>query len=320
MIDDNQRFLENFTLHLDENLAYLCSSSANAALALINNQSNKVHLDQRCFSYYRDARNADEDILRLDLTLIEREISNPARFQDISVVVVDYDMPEMTGLKFCQNIHDSRIKKVLLTGVADEKIAVQAFNDGIIDRFLMKSDPSITQKINQIIFDCQRKYFSEISSLIQSTLALKSPDFIYNDDFIDYFFSIKKKLSIVEYYYVEDPAGFILVSDNGDLRRLIVYSEVDLQKFMFATKKYNPPASFVRAVSSGKAVPWLWESPDDSGPNEEFVWNEYLHPAVRIGSRQQWLCALIDNPPADIEYDSTVSSYGAYLASLDEDK
>ena len=320
LVDDNQRFLENFTLHLDENLAHLCFSSANQALDHINHQASKVHLDQRCFSYYRDARSASEDVLRLDLTLIEREISDPARFRDISVVIVDYDMPEMTGLKLCESIRDRRIKKILLTGVADEKIAVQAFNDGVIDRFLMKSDPAITEKINQTIIDCQRKYFSEVSAMIQSTLALKSPEFIYNDEFIDYFFALRKKFSFVEYYYVEDPAGFILVSDNGDLQRLLVYSEADLQQLIFSVNRHKPPSSFVRQVSSGKSVPWLWESPEDLGPDEEFVWSDYLYPASRVGTSSSWHCALIHNPPADIEYDSNQSSYEAYLALLDRER
>lgn len=319
LVDDNQRFLENFTLHLDENLAYICFSSAKQALSLINTQTTKVHLDQRCVSYYRDAQDSsDEDVLRLDLTLIEREISNPGRFKDISVVIVDYDMPEMTGLRFCQQIQDPRIKKVLLTGVADEKIAVQAFNEGLIDRFLMKSDPGITQKINQIIYDSQGKYFTEVSSLIQSTLALKSPDFLYDEAFVEYFFALKKQYSVVEYYYVEDPSGFLLVSDQGELRRLIVYSESEMQKMAFGLRRFDPPSDFLRAVSSGKAVPWLWEAPEDVSPSEDFVWDDYLHPAVRVQGRQPWLCAVVDNPPADIEYDRETSSFNAYLTTLDE--
>ena len=318
LVDDNERFLDNFTLHLDESLAHLCFSSAHAALDHINHQASKVHLDQRCFSYYRDARSSSEDVLRLDLTLIEREISDPSRFKDISVVIVDYDMPEMTGLKLCESIRDPRIKKILLTGVADEKIAVQAFNDGVIDRFLMKSDPAITQKINQTISDCQRKYFSEVSALIQNTLALKSPEFIYNDSFIEYFFNLKNKNSLVEYYYVEDPTGFILVSDSGDLQRLLVYSEAEIQQFMFAAKKYSPPASFLKQISPGKTVPWLWESPEDVGPDEAFSWHDYAHPATKVGGKQFWYCALVDSPPADIEYDSSLSSYGAYLEFLDQ--
>ncbi|MBQ0754624.1 MAG: response regulator [Gammaproteobacteria bacterium] len=318
LVDDNQRFLDNFTLHLDENLANICFSSANEALNHINDSALKVHLDQRCFSYYRDAQTANEDILRLDLTLIEREISDPSRFQDISVVIVDYDMPEMNGLDFCQKIRDRRVKKILLTGVADEKIAVAAFNNGIIDRFLMKSDPAITEKINQTIADCQRKYFSEVSALIQSLLALKSPEFIYNEDFIDYFFSIQKSHSFVEYYYVEDPSGFILVSDSGELSRLIIFSEAELQQYLFSIKKHKPPTSFIQKVSSGKFIPWLWETPEETEEDEPFVWEDYLYSATKLGGQEKWFCALIPNPPADIEYDSETSSYEVYLNKLDE--
>lgn len=318
LVDDNQRFLDNFTLHLDESLAWRCFSSANEALEHINQQAARVHLDQRCFFWYRESSAQEDNVLRLDLTLIEREISDPSRFKDISVVIVDYDMPEMNGLALCQRIRDPRIKKILLTGVADEKVAVQAFNDGIIDRFLMKSDPAITDRINQAIRDCQRKYFQEVSSMIQNTLALKSPEFLYDNTFIEYFFSLKKAHSFVEYYYVEDPTGFVLVSDTGDLSRLLVYSEADLQRLLFALKRHHPPAFFQQQVSSGRAVPWLWENPEDLGPEDAFDWTEHLHEAERIGQgNNTWFCALVDNPPADIEYDSGSSSYSAYLEMLD---
>jgi len=141
-VDDNQRFLSSFTLLLSEQLAFRCFSSTSVALDFVNHHGSMVPLDQRCFSFLGQQHRAGA-ALRLDLALIEQEISNSDRFRDISVVVVDYDMPEMNGLSFCEQIQNRRIKKVLLTGVGDEKIAVRAFNDGLIDRFLTKSDPDI---------------------------------------------------------------------------------------------------------------------------------------------------------------------------------
>ncbi|MCK0537434.1 response regulator [Alcanivorax quisquiliarum] len=317
MVDDNQRFLENFSLQLDETLACMFFSSAKECLTMLNGRAKRTPLDQRCFSYYQQPTNSDR-VIRLDLTLIEQEISNPERFRDVSVVVVDYDMPEMTGLEFCQRVRNHRVKKILLTGVADEKVAVEAFNAGIIDHFMMKSDPQITTRINRTIADLQRRYFSEISSLIQSTLALEAPDFLYDSEFIRYFFELVDARNIAEYYYVEDPSGFLMVSETGQLRRLVVYSEADLQRTLFNLRLMNPPATIMKQISSGKAVPWLWAAPDEFDEDEDFYWSDYVHAAHRVVGEDTWFCALVDSPPADIEYDSETSSYMAYLTELDK--
>lgn len=320
LIDDNQRFLENFSLQLNEDLAVRCFNSATQALDHINIEATKVHLDQRCLSRHGDNPAPDDRVVRLDLTMLESEISNRDRFRDISVVIVDYDMPEMSGLDFCDRIRNPRIKKILLTGVADEKIAVQAFNDGTIDRFLMKSDPDIHRKIHHAIAQSQRRYFSEISSVIENMLRLESPKFLYADAFIDYFFSLQMLYSFVEYYYVEDPRGFLLVSNDGTLRRLMVMNDAELEQTLFRLKALNTPASVLRTVASGASLPWLWTTPDEMAPDEPFYWQDYLYPATRVGGEQGWWCAVIDNPPVDIAYDSSEASYSSYLEYLDAEK
>ncbi|WP_162925652.1 response regulator [Isoalcanivorax indicus] len=318
MLDDNQRFLENFSLQLDESLACLFYSSPVQCLEMIKSRSPRITLDQRCFSYYtRPSPGQADRVIRLDLTLIEQEISNAERFRDISVVVVDYDMPEMNGVQFCERLRGTRIKKILLTGVADEKIAVRAFNEGIIDQFMLKNDPHITQRINSTIQDLQRRYFQEVSMMIQNTLALEPPDFIYDPAFIEYFFTLTSSRNIVEYYYVEDPHGFLLVSMQGHLYRLVINNASDLERHLFTLKRHNAPASLIRRVTHGKALPWLWSTPEDYDDGEIFPWNEHVHDAIRIDGVQTWYCALVDSPPADIEYDSATSSYINYLESLD---
>ena len=315
-VDDNQRFLRSFTLLLSEQLAFRCFSIAGTALEFINDHGSMVPLDQRCFSFLGQQHRAG-GALRLDLALIEQEISNPNRFQDISVVVVDYDMPEMDGLSFCAQIENRRIKKVLLTGVGDEKVAVKAFNDGLIDRFLTKSDPDIEEKMNQTIAELQRRYFEDISSMIQNTLAMKSPEFIHDPAFISIFYTMLDNMHIAEYYYVEDPNGFLMVTYDGKLYRLVIFSEDQADEQIFAVRRFNPPAAIVSRLKSRQAIIWLWLSPDDIDESDDFDWYEHVHPAKRISGRKPWLYALVENPPADIEYDELQASYASYLAQLD---
>lgn len=72
---------------------------------------------------------------------------NPARYQLAQTCVVDYAMPGMDGLKVLGHLVDWPGARILLTGQADEQIAIQAFNGGLIDQFIPKQIPDITGRL-----------------------------------------------------------------------------------------------------------------------------------------------------------------------------
>ena len=57
------------------------------------------------------------------------------------VAVMDVAMPELNGMEFCRRITDPSIRKIVLTGKADEHVAVKSFNEGLIDRFIRRIHP-----------------------------------------------------------------------------------------------------------------------------------------------------------------------------------
>ncbi|MDB5875405.1 MAG: putative response regulator, atypical CheY [Ramlibacter sp.] len=65
------------------------------------------------------------------------------RYALARVCVVDYSMPSMDGLETLSELVDWPGSRVLLTGQADEQIAVRAFNRGLIDQFIPKQSPDI---------------------------------------------------------------------------------------------------------------------------------------------------------------------------------
>ena len=163
-VDDSRNFLDNFSLQLDADLAFQLYDSPIAALTALNAPAEKNSSVEQFFSISRfgDELPLSHHVLDLNLNNIVREAQNPHRFERISVVVVDYDMPEMDGLELCRNIKNHSIKKILLTGKADEKLAVQAFNQGLIDRFIMKQDAEVIPSLNQAIVELQQAYFENM--------------------------------------------------------------------------------------------------------------------------------------------------------------
>ena len=227
-VDDNPSFLRSLALELPEELAFQTFENAEAALERINRTSSAPPLYQRCFTQIGlpgASANATEKLIHLDLSQIELEISNTERFQEVSVVVVDFDMPAIDGLEFCKRITNPRIRKILFTGVADEKIAVQAFNAGIIDRFIIKSQPDAVSAVRKAVLELQQRYFEAISETLRATLMLNPPPFLTDPAFERLFADLRDKRKLVEYYLVANPGGFLTLTDQGDLYRLVVVSE-----------------------------------------------------------------------------------------------
>ena len=69
------------------------------------------------------------------------------RYALTRVCVFDYSMPAMNGLQALGELVDWPGSRVLLTGQADEQVAVSAFNKGLIDQFIAKQTPDISRRL-----------------------------------------------------------------------------------------------------------------------------------------------------------------------------
>ncbi len=67
------------------------------------------------------------------------------------VCVVDFSMPGMDGLQVLSELVDWPGARVMLTGQADERVAVGAFNRGLIDHFIPKQTPNVSVQLAQAL-------------------------------------------------------------------------------------------------------------------------------------------------------------------------
>lgn len=322
LVDDNPRFLESLVLELPEQLATLGFRSAEEALAAVNAPPRTPPLYRRLFSHYharpRDA--ADTQLIHLDLSLIEREISNPDRFRAVSVVVVDYDMPGTDGLEFCRRVEDPHVRKILFTGVADEKIAVAAFNDGLIDRFIIKNDTNALARLREGIETLQDRYFAAISETLRSTLMLNPPPFLADPAFERFFAELRERRRFVEYYLVADPPGFLLLDDRGGLARLVVTDDAGVDAQLAFARERGAPAAVLEDLAARRRIGWFYQDPEAWLDTEDLDWDEFLAPASRLEGTRTWYWILDTDPPVDIDFDAETSNYQAYLARLDAER
>lgn len=270
------------------------------ALEYVNRPQELPSLADRCFSAQN---NSTGQLFRFDTSLIEQEINIVRRFNRLSVVIVDYSMPAIDGMEFCQRINDPHVGKVLLTGVADEKMAVEAFNAGIIDRFISKSHPVASEQISEYALDMQNAYFRKQTTQMQRTLSLAGPVFLDDGDVAHWVRRQMLRRNFCEHYMVSNPPGLLLLTPTGELSQLVILSERECDQQANYAQAQGAPEALIRRLRKRSHVGFFLDDPESYGSGEEYPWNEFMGRATRLGDAgHYWYAALFNSPPHNIDY------------------
>ena len=112
-----------------------------------------LHLQQESPFWEADAWNQQQlvDQWRAGKLLIPQILGYWSKYTEryalTRVCVFDYSMPGMNGIEALSELGDWAGARVLLTGQADEEIAVRAFNGGLIDQFIAKQTTDISRRL-----------------------------------------------------------------------------------------------------------------------------------------------------------------------------
>lgn len=317
-VDDSLPFLSNLSLQLDSRLAFRMFHSPFSALVALNSTSAVPPMVESFFSLYRHRGDTSyaHHVIDVSLDRIHREVHNDRRFENVSVVVVDYDMPEINGIEFCRSLKNPAIKKILLTGKADEQVAVRAFNEKVIDRFIRKQDENAMDLINRAINELQQEYFHQIEHMLSEALAVGSHMFLRDQEFGRRFDEIRTQLGIVEHYLSCTPDGILMLDMTGVAHLLIVQTEEMIQGGYEIAYDQDAPEELLEQLRSGRLIPYFSKTDGNYSPIYE-DWEACLHPATEFKGNAWYLYTVVKNPDAfNLSY---VVTYADYLDRLDQE-
>lgn len=305
-IDDNYGFTQSLLLTIPDDLYLKSYLSPEEALDEINAGHPRPPLADLCFS-------KQGSLIQLDLNILEEEIKHIDRFKRISVLLIDYAMPTMNGLDFCAQLNDRDMRRVLLTGVADEKTAVQAFNDGLIDHYLPKAKLSTPGGVVPYIRAQQKLYFAQYHSRLTHALGIAAPPFTIDAVFYDYFNGLLARHGIIEYYLVTDPISFLCLTQTGQAFQLLIQDEAQRAAVQQTLDQYQAPRSLIDAVKRNEVMVSFFEHPEDYLGDEPFPWDEMTFPVTQIHGRETWWCSWVSEAPIDIDFDYEQATYHRFL-------
>ena len=141
-------------------------------------------------------------------------------------------MPMVNGLELARQLKsETPIRIIMLTGEADQNVAVQALNRKEIDCFIVKSAENYIPQLLHFITELQRSYFVDLSRGILQSLNSEGGHPLQDSDFIKLFEKLCRDRHIIEAYLLDESGSFLMLDAHGQMTWLIVRREMDMQTF-----------------------------------------------------------------------------------------
>lgn len=310
-VDDQQAFLSVLKNRLPQDMLALFFENSQVALDKIVNMhascSNLPHV--HVIDEAEDVDLIDSKSLNLKLSEISRRAYEQMRFSEISVLVVDQMMPNLDGIKFCRKLIDCPIKKIMLTANKDRKIAVEAFNEGIIDYFLEKDSPDLINRLTTIISRLQKDYFYlKMKSIFQGGLECAMP-IVTNNVVIDFLSHKMNELQAKEFYLLDQHGSVVFIMPDGSQMTLAILSE-GMMDFYAEIAQEHGEASIAHVLSERQKLLFLSKESDHMRPAGD--WDDFLFDAAALPGESRLFYALVTEAhrqPLNIEQIYSQNSY-----------
>lgn len=297
VIDDDQLYLDSFSYNYGD--IALCATEHRPEQAIERLLKDAVRtalsIEEANLPPAGDG-SADDPIVRLPASRIAAMASDPARFSRVSVAIVDFAMPSMTGVELCRKIKHLPVKKVLLTGKAGDATAVAAFNEGLIDLFLVKHDPDLPEKLRRIIRDLQHAYFKDLTAPLEPIAKLEDTAFLDDPGIASWYHKFSGRIGAVEHSLLLSPPGLMLADEAGRVTIVWISGQDRMRAQLEIAIEEGAPGKLVERLRAGNAI---LACPTQTGfyePRHASDWRNYVLPCEEIQGNSLWKVAVQQEP------------------------
>ena len=314
LVDDSDSFLKSLSFQLDPRLASQTFFDSRSARDWIERNacgqpcSAPLHVNFDTQNQTPDQCNVAVDVERIYRIAERRE-----RFATPAVLVVDYSMPQMNGIEFCAALRHLPCKKILFTGAADEKIAVHAFNRGLIDRYIQKSSEHALDTLEAEIAELQAAYFAARSETLRELVALHNYPFMRDPAITQLAGELARRMGFVEHYVFPNPTGILFLDRHGKATLMVIETEQGMQAQYEIARDCDAPPSLLNALLERRVLPFFSDQHGDGmyargmGDN----WHRYCAAPQVCQGKERYFWALFDLPAH--YFAAPVYSYAQFL-------
>lgn len=176
------------------------------------------------------------------------------RFGLSQVCVVDYSMPAMSGLRVLSELADWSGARILLTGRADEQLAVSAFNRRLIERFVPKQSPEIRLRLTSAIESLLQVPNARHQQIWLATLNREQHALLRHPDVAQTLENLALWNGWIEHVVMGAPFGVLALDRKGAVSWLQLESSENLQELAEMADSQGWPEATVQAIRAGKKL------------------------------------------------------------------
>lgn len=216
-VDDKGAFLEALRRVMPRTHAQQFLTSPSAAIDRIGREAADWKDLERVLST-GDDESVDDALL--PMKLVTRHFGSASRFNLTSVLIVDYSMPGLTGLDLIRQLNAWPGRKLLLTGEADASVAISAFNEGLIQKFIPKSTGRLYNVLKSSYEEMHGVVCEQLGHLLRPRLTSWQKELLQDERVVG---GLKRKIEELEwseYVVVGKPFGLLGLPHAGPLQWL----------------------------------------------------------------------------------------------------
>lgn len=128
---------------------------------------------------------------------------------------VDYSMPAMNGLQVVQRAQELPVTKVLLTGRADEHIAIGGFNAGLIDQYLPKQARDMADRLVRLVDSALNEAPPALAPIWGQALCREQSSRLAEPTVAQALDKLVREHGWVEYVLIGQPFGMLALDQQG---------------------------------------------------------------------------------------------------------
>lgn len=176
------------------------------------------------------------------------------RFSLTHVCVVDYSMPAKNGLQFLTEIESWKGSRILLTGRADEQIAVQAFNGGLIEKYIPKQTPELRLRLVEAIHGMFQKSAERHQQTWLPTLSQTQQSLIGDPLIARRLGELANMQGWVEHFVIGAPFGVLSLDFEGTIRWLQLEPTENLHELAELAESQGWDDETVQEIKAGEKL------------------------------------------------------------------
>ena len=263
------------------------------------------------------ATSPDGERLQLDVRHVHRDIYCAERLQEISVVVVDADMP-LGSLEWCDRIRNRFVQRLAVGKDLQEDGVIDALEAGRLTQFVYSNQHEPAERLRDMLQHAMERYCAVASASIKRVLTEAIPHTpVLDPFFIDFFQEKCQELKIAEYYPYGPQLTFVLIDVYGKRYALFTKTPDQLESDRHRVQA-DPLSDEVKHLLEQRTRMLCYPVNGDHDVPDSSEWGVYLQEPKELWGKQNYYAATRRDPFA-LDEDKDVEFFDPYTQPTPQD-